>query len=333
MLRLSGESRYRAAAYDAGAGALEALTEDLSVLIDQDRLTGVRGIGPSLATTITDLARSGRSPAIERIMGQFPPGLLQLARLPGLTIRRIRMLHEALGISGLDDLRGAVAAGAVATVKGFGPQTVARLRMALETPPAAVAQRWLLVDALKWAQRLVTYLRTAPGVVGADVVGSVRRSVETVADLNLLAGAPPGDAASIIQALAAYPAVAAVVDRQERSCRLQLSNGLPVTLTIEAPSRFAVGLLLSTGSAAHLRRLQVRATQGGLDLNTLGADSETAAYAALGLPFIPPELREDAGEIEAADGGDDFRDLIAIADIRGMTHCHSLFSDGRHTIA
>ncbi len=221
MLRLSGESRYRAAAYDAGAGALEALAEDLSVLIDQDRLTEVRGIGPSLATTITELARSGRSPVIERIRGQFPPGLLQLAHLPGLTIRRIRMLHEALGIGGLRRLAGRRAAGAaVATVKGFGPQTVARLRTALETPPPAMAQRWLLV--------------------------------ETVADLNLLAGAPPGDAASIIQALAAYPAVAAVVDRQERSCRVRLSNGLPVTLTIEVPDRFAVGLLLSTGSAAHL---------------------------------------------------------------------------------
>jgi DNA polymerase (family 10) len=333
MLRLSGESRYRAAAYESGADALEALTEDLSVLIDQDRLTELRGIGPSLATTITELARTGRSTVLAGIMGHFPPGLLELAHLPGLTIRRIRTLHDALGIGGLDDLRAALAAGAVATVKGFGPHTVARLRAALEDPPAAIAERWVLVDALEWAQRLVAFLRSAPGVVAADVVGSVRRSVETVADVNLLAAAAPGAAVGVVQALTDYPAVAAVVERQQRSCRLRLSNGLPVTLAIEAPARFAVGLMLSTGSAAHLRRLQSRAEQRGLNLDTVTADSETVAYAAVGLPFIPPELREDAGEIEAADGGDDFRDLIAMADIRGMVHCHSVYSDGRHTIA
>ncbi|MEA2654806.1 MAG: polymerase [Chloroflexota bacterium] len=329
MLRLQGENLYRAGAYEGGAEAVELLTEDLTTLVDEGRLTDVRGIGPSLAAVITDLVRTGHSSTLDRIMGDLPAGLLELAFVPGLTLRRIRALHDQLGIEGMEDLRQALAAGAVETVKGFGARTVAKLHEAVEHPPSP-SHRIVLVEALAWSSRLAAHLRELPSVVDAAVVGSLRRWVETVGDVNLLAASDRPEA--IVEAFVKYPAVAAVDERGPSSCRVRLTGGLPVTLDVRPPRAFAVGLLLSTGSAAHVGRLKDRAQKRGLALDQLSGPDEGTLYAALGLPFIPPELREDAGELEAADAGDDFGDLLTLEDVRGIVHCHSVYSDGRNTI-
>ncbi|MEP6652189.1 MAG: PHP domain-containing protein [Myxococcales bacterium] len=332
MLRLRGESPYRASAYETGADALDELAEDLAVVVAEERLTALRGIGPSLAATISELVRTGRSANLDAIMGDLPAGLLELsmAKLPGLTLRRIQTLHDRLGISSLEDLRQALASGAVETIKGFGPQTATKLREGLarlETAPARV----LLVDALEWTPRLLAHLRQVPAVMAAEIAGSIRRWVETVGDANLIVASR--QPAEVIAALLAYPAVARVLEHEPRWCRCRLSNGLTVTLTVEEPEKYAVGLILATGSTAHYRRLEERARARGLALSKLSGDDEAAVYGQLGLPFIPPELREDAGEIEAADGGDGFGDLITERDIRGMVHCHTVYSDGRNTVA
>ncbi|MBC8131545.1 MAG: PHP domain-containing protein [Deltaproteobacteria bacterium] len=342
MLRMQGESPFRAGAYETGADALDMLKEDLATLVATGRLTEIRGIGPSLAATISDLVRTGQSATLDRIMGQLPPALLELARahLPGVTLHRIQTLHDKLGVSSLQDLHQALSSGAVETIKGFGPQTIAKLRQAvagMNEAPATNAgpavSRVLLVDALDWAQRLAEYLREAPGVLAAEVTGSIRRWVETVGDVNLIAASlRPAD---VLAALMAHPAVLRTVSQDARSCRLLLSNGMPVSLRVEAPETFAVGLIQSTGSKAHCDRLTARALTQGVDLQGGGSayDDESAVYKSLGLPFIPPELREDAGEFEAAESGDTFADLIAVADIQGMVHCHTVYSDGRNTVA
>jgi len=334
MLRLRGESAYRAGAYETGAEIVEATAEILPELVAGDRLTELRGIGPSLAAVIADLARTGRSAALDRIMGDLPPGLLEVARLPGMTLRRIQALHDELGIASAADLHGALAAGGVEAVRGFGPATVAKLREALarspddgDGPPA----RRVLVDVLEAAERLVGKLRRTRGVAAAEVVGSVRRAMETVGELNLLCASESPELP--LRALVEDAAVAAVEARGGRACRVRLTDGLRVTLAVEPPPRFALALLSSTGSEAHVARLTARAAARGLTLEGLEGVTEADLYGRLGLPFIPPELREDAGELEAADAGDDFADLVTERDVRGMVHCHTVHSDGRHTVA
>jgi len=334
MLRLRGENAFRAGAYEMGAEIVEGAAEVLPALIAEDRLTELRGIGPSLAAVIADLARTGRSATLEKIMGDLPPGLLEVARLPGMTLRRIQALHDNLGIASAADLEGALAAGAVETVRGFGPATVAKLREALARPPgegAGPPERRVLVDVLETADRLVAKLRRARGVDLVEVVGSVRCAVETAGDLNLLCASESPELP--LRTLVEDGAVATVEALGPRACRVRLTDGLRVTLAVESPQRFAVALLSSTGSAAHVARLAARAAARGLALETLEGPTEAALYARLGLPFIPPELREDAGEIEAADAGDDFTDLVTERDVRGMVHCHTVHSDGRHTVA
>lgn len=333
VLRLRGESTYRAAAYETAADIVVAAAENLPALVAEGRLTSLRGIGPSLAATITELARTGRAPALEQIMGDLPPGLLQLAGVPGLTWRRIQALHRELGIVTLADLQQALAAGAVQTIKGFGPATAAKIREALNRPPApseARRERRVLVDVLDEARRLAERIRRVRDVTAVEIVGSVRRWVETVADVNLMAAAERADAA--IDALARDGAVAVVEARAARGCRVRLLDGLRVTLDVERPERFATALIFGTGSAAHVQRLEERARARGLVLDALTGTSEEALYRHLDLPFIPPELREDAGEFAAADAGDTFADLVTVADIRGLVHCHTVHSDGRHTV-
>jgi DNA polymerase (family 10) len=341
-LLLQKESRYRAAAYEAGADALDALSGDFERLVAEDRLTEVRGIGRSLAATISDLATTGRSATLERILEVFPPGVLELAaaRLPGLTLRRIRLLQDNLGITSLEELRAAVMSGVIGSLKGFGPKMLVKLRQAMDSSSGVTgtavgstpATRSVLVDVIDWGDRLLAYLRSTPLVIRAEVAGSVRRWVETVGDLNLIVASAHAD--QVLGAFLEHPAISRVVDRGETRCRTMLTDGTAVTLEVVPPSRFPAAWMRATGSVAHWRRLEARARSAGVNgLADLEAVDEGEVYGRLGLPFIPPELREDAGELEAAASGDRFEDLITAADIRGVVHCHTVFSDGRHTVA
>lgn len=329
MLRLKGDNPYRARAYEMGADAVEALDEDLAALVEEQRLTDIPGIGPSLSATIGELVRTGSSVTLSRIMGDLPPGLLELAPVPGMTLRRMERLHETLDIGSLDDLRRALDAGAVEATKGFGPHTVARLREGLadiEQTPKDI----LLVDALEAAERILERLLRAPGVQDAAIVGSVRRCADVVADVNLLAASETPE--SVFEEFMAHSSVARRARRGSSWCEIRLFTGLSVTLEIVPPARFAAALALATSSRAHQRQLAARASARGVDLDGLVVEDEAAFYAALGLPPIPAELREGAGEIEAADAGDDFADVVSLSDIQGLIHCHTVYSDGRNTI-
>ena len=350
LLRLQGESPYRAGAYETGAEALDAFGGDLATVVESGRLTELRGIGPSLAQTISDLWRTGDSPALDKITGAVPPALRQLAlaRIPGLTWRRLRALHDELGITTGEELRAAVASGVIESIKGMGPKTATRIREALErapggpgpegegegegTPeaPAAAAPRMELVDALAIERRLLPRLRHLPGAEAVAAAGELRRRCETVATLAFVVSTrTPGEA---LQAVAADSSVLSIDGRDERSCRVRLYDGTAVTITAATPRRYGAALLQATGSAAHVAKLAVRARAAGVTLGDVEGADEADVYARLGLPFIPPELREDEGELEAAEAGDRFEDLIAEADIRGLVHCHTTHSDGRDSV-
>jgi DNA polymerase (family 10) len=327
MLRFQGGNPHRAHAYEIGAQTIEAFAGDLGQVAGEGRLTEIPGIGRSLAATITALLAEGRAEALERIMVGLPPGLLGLVDVPGFTPRRIRLLQQSLDVETVDDVRTALASGVAAEVRGLGPRVAARLRDALERA-GTEPELTLLVEARRWAERLVAFLRGSTRAVRVEIAGSVRRAVETVGDVNLVCAAE--NAEPILEALVHHPAVVSVAERATDRCRVGLAGGPDATLLVARPDHFGSTLLHATGSAAHVEALLERAR--GRELIDL-AGTEEDIYRALGLPFIPPELRENAGELEAADAGDRFADLVRYEDLRGAVHCHTDYSDGRHTIA
>jgi DNA polymerase (family 10) len=226
-------------------------------------------------------------------------------------------------------VRAALASGAAAAVRGIGAGTAERLLAALERE-ATAPRRTLLVEAVRWGQRLVSHLRGAAPVSAIEVAGSVRRCVETVRDVNLVAATTrPGE---VLDAFARYVGVAALLTRAEDRCAARLIDGPTATLLVVPPERLGVALLETTGSSSHVEALRRRAEERGRALETMSGADEAAIYGLLGLPPIPPELREGRGELESADAGDTFVDLVRYEDLRGAVHCHTVASDGRDTL-
>ena len=201
-LDLKGDNRFRARAYETGARAVEELREELPLLVAQQRLTESRGIGPALASVIAEIVTTGGSQQLEKLRGELPPGVLELAQVPGLTIKKIEQLHAALGIDSVETLRAACTSGQVRTIKGFGAKTEEKLLQALERWERRDA-RVLLVDALEAAEPLVAYLARHPAALNVELAGSLRRWRETAADVDIVVASE--DAAAIVEHFVAYP--------------------------------------------------------------------------------------------------------------------------------
>jgi DNA polymerase (family 10) len=333
LFRLKGDNPFRARAYESGAEALEDLEDDLEVLITEQRLTETRGIGAALAAVIVDLATTGRSSVLEHLRAEMPPGIIELSQVPGLTTRRIQALHEALGITDIDQLRAAAEGGRIQQVKGFGPTTEAKILEGIaryrERP-----REVLLVEALEVGGRLLSHLRRAPEAIEVALAGAARRWRETVDELPMVAAARAGEASTLalVDRFLRFPSIASVELRGDGRCAARLATGLRVTLEVVDADHYAGALHRLTGSARHRGKLAPRATAAGIDLDALVVSSEDQLYQRLGLHYIPPELREDEGEIEHALAGSGFDDLLAVDDIQGMVHCHTVYSDGRNSI-
>ena len=327
-LELKGENRFRARAYETGARAVEELREDLGALVDEERLTSVPGIGPALAATIAEIWSTGRSQQLERLRTELPPGVLELAEVPGLGLKKIQQLWTALGIDSVDALKRACAAGRLGEVKGFGPKTQQKILDGIERWERR-DERVRLVDALEDAEAIGAWLAAHPACKRLETVGSLRRWQETVSDADFLAASDDG--AGLIDRLIEYPAATRVVAREASRAIVRLSNGLHVELQVVPERDFPTALVRATGSRAHVARLEAIAEAKDLSLDAPAAD-EREVYARLGLAYVAPELREDRGEIEAALDGTVPEDLVTLADIRGMTHCHTVYSDGKATI-
>jgi DNA polymerase (family 10) len=339
LLEARGESPFRVRAYDRGARAVEGVA-DLGRLVDEDRLREVPGIGPVLASAIVELHRTGRSERLERLRAQLPPGILELSLVPGMTRARIAALHQALGIRGLEDLKAAAEGGRVRTVKGFGPRTEEKILEGIRGL-ATREERVLLYHAEREAEGLLRHLRSAPQVACADVAGALRRCEETVTEILLVAASR--DPAATILHFSSYPMLATVLERALDHCAARLPDGLRVELTVTPPAAYATTLHRLTGSESHLDKLDALAEARGQALQGAGlrgnggrrpvaVKDEADLYRRLGLPLLPPEVREDEGEVEAAVAGDDFADLVTEDDVRGLVHCHTVYSDGKHTV-
>jgi DNA polymerase (family X) len=329
LLALEGGNPFRARAYEKGADAIEAVRDDVGELVATGRLTESAGIGKALAGVIAELHRTGTTRQLDELRAKNPPGILELSQVPGMTETRIRALHASLGISTIEELRAACEAGRVRTIKGFGAKTEAKLLDGVARWEKH-DERMLLIDAVVAAEPMLLALRACRAATCVDVVGSIRRFEETVPSIELLAAS--GRPEAVIAHFERDPRVTRVDLRTHDAARVRLAGGDVANLHVVSEREYALALLRHTGSDAHVAKLAARARAEGLELDALALHSEEAIYDRLGLPFIPPELREDEGEFEGALAGETFDDLVTFDDVQGMVHCHTIYSDGRDTI-
>jgi DNA polymerase (family X) len=338
LLEVRGENPFRCRAYHNAALALKGLPADLAEMITDGSLAAVPGIGETILAKVVQLVTTGQLPAYEELRRQTPPGLVALLRVPGLGPKKIKTLHEALSIESLADLRAAAEAGRIARVKGFGAATEARILQGIAFLEAA-GDRILQSTARRLVVPWLEALRGHPGVVRVEAAGSLRRQAETIGDLNLVFGA--ADPAAVLEHLVRRPPVARVLEHGTGQASILLADGVRCRLRGVADAQFPFALLEVTGSRAHVLALRRRAEARGLTLGATGLEgpdgpvrcaTEAEVYAALGLHAIPPELREDAGEIERAAAGP-LPALVRRADLAGTFHCHTTWSDGAATLA
>lgn len=339
LLELLGENPFKTRAYGNAARIVRALDRDLAELIARGELRGIKGIGPALVEKITTLVTTGSLPYLDGLRSQIPETMLEWLKIPGLGPKKARVIHVTLGIATLLDLEQAGKDGKLRDLPGFGEATERKILSGI----ARVREhsgRFLRPIILGEARRLTALLSALPGVGLVEVAGSARRGASTSKDIDVVATAR--DAAPVIEAFASDPSVVEVVGAGPTKCSVRLAAGPNADLRVVPDASYPFALMYFTGSKAHNVALRGRASAMGLKLNEyalikesdgapIPCADEAAIYRALGLAFIPPELREDQGELEAAVRGG-LPDLVTAGDLKGILHCHSTWSDGQNTI-
>jgi DNA polymerase (family X) len=338
LLEVRGENPFRTRAYHNAAQALRALPADLSGMIADGSLAEVPGIGETMLAKITQLATTGHLPAYEKLRAETPPGLVALLRVPGLGPKKIKTLHDELKIESLADLRAAAETGKIAALKGFGDKTQAKILEGISFVES-VGDRVLQSTARRLVAPIVAALRRHKGVIRLEVCGSLRRRKETIGDLDILFSA--AEAAPVLDHFIKLPDVAEVLAHGPTKASVRLAEGVQCDLRGVSDAQFPFALHYFTGSKAHNIAMRRRAIARGLKLNEYGLEGdegpipcadEAELFAALGLAYIPPELREDTGEFDLAEAGP-IPPLVELADLAGTFHCHTDWSDGGATLA
>jgi DNA polymerase (family 10) len=363
LLELKGENPFKVRAYQAGARTLEGIEEtDLARLIAQDELQTVKGIGEALGQKIAELYATGRLEFYDKLKASVEPGLVEMLDIPGLGPKKIRALRDKLWILDIPGLTQACLDGRVAELDGFGVKTQEKILAGIKNREA-YGRRHLWWDAAEVAEPIVAGLRALPQVRRAEAAGSLRRGMETVGDLDFIVAAT--EVAPVVAWFVGMPGVKEVTAQGETKASVRFESGLQADLRLVPEEQFVFALHHFTGSKDHNVQMRQRALSRGLSLSEWGLvpaegegsakekaekrKSETAAdgasgnagsvepkteaelFAALGLNFIPPELREGMGEIELAERGPLPR-LVELGDLRGAFHNHTTASDGRNTL-
>lgn len=338
LLELQGANPFRVRAYRNAARFIRGHSRSLADLLDEGADPAeLPGIGPDLAGKIATLVRTGQLPLLEQTAKKVPAPLVAMTRIEGLGPKRAQALYKALKIRSLEDLARAARSGRIRELPGFGARTEQLIAQRVERA-ATAEHRLRLADAEQVAGPLVDYLRGIDGVKGIEVAGSFRRRRETVGDLDVLVSAARG--AKVMDDVVRYEDVAEVQAQGGTRATLRLRNGLQVDVRVVPAAAFGSALHYFTGSKAHNIAVRRMAMARGLKLNEygifrgerrVGGRTEDEVFAAVGLSVIPPELREDRGEIDAARRGKLPR-LVRLEDLRGDLHCHSRATDGRDTI-
>jgi len=339
MLEIKGEDRFRVQAYRRAAQNILAEPEDIESLWEAGRLKDIAGVGEAIAKKIDELLRTGRLTYYEELRAEIPPGVAAMLQIPDVGPKTAKLLYEQLGITSVAALEEAARAGKLRGIKGLGAKTEANILRGIAALKHR-STRTLLATALPVAEDLLTELRRCPATLKADLAGSLRRRKPTIGDIDLLVATD--DPATVIDWFVKSPRIAEVQARGETKVSVILRNGLQVDLRVLPPQYYGSLLQYFTGSQAHNVALRELARVQGLSLSEYGfVDSqgkridcatEEEVYQLLGLDWIPPELREASGELEAA-AQHRLPRLIELPDVRSDLQMHSLYSDGTATIA
>ena len=341
FLELAGTDRYRSRAYRSAAKAVLSLTtDDIRPLVTTGELERLRGIGPATFGVLKELASTGSSSYLERLSENAPEGLLEMLRVPGLGLSKIRQVHEALGIESVHELEEAANDGRLAKLKGFGPKTAEKIARGI-AHLRVTGNAVLFPHAMAEAQRLLAAVRAHPGVRRAELAGSLRRRMELARDVDIVAESA-GDPRAVAMSFARAPGVRDVVGAGEQQVAITFVDGTRLDLYCVTADAFAVALWRATGSQPHLDDVVERLAARGVSLHgdrlaaadatPIATPDEASVYAAAGLAWVEPELREGRSEVQAAASGRLPR-LLQWDAIRGVLHCHSSWSDGTATIA
>ena len=338
-LELKGENEFRVRAYRNAAHAVETYTGDFDDAVRSGGLGDVKGVGPATLEVVRECAASGRSAVLERLQGEVPPGLVEMMRIAGLGVSKIRAIHDRLGIATIAELEVAARDGRLAELPRFGEKTAARILRGIEFL-RRTGEFHLLHHALRQAGPLCAAVARLPGIAAAEVTGSVRRRCELVRDIDLAVASALAPA-EVSARVAGLPGVKDVVGAGDATFTVHFDDGIGARLYVGTPAQFGHLLVRTTGTRAHLDALVRVAGQRGFALDERGlardgailpCPDEATLYRTLGLALVPAELREGLGEVERAAAGAIPR-LVERGDLRGFIHCHTVFSDGANTVA
>ena len=344
LLELKGENPFKTRAYVNGARTLEGLTEPLETLIQEERLGEVKGIGKALVEKITELVETGELEYYTNLKASIPAGLIEMLDVQGMGPKKVKALHDKLGIESIEALEAACEAGQVAELDGFGKKSEEKIleSIAFKRQHASHHHRHKMLIA---AEPILDDLRSHPDVIRCDIAGSLRRGKEVSGDIDFLVSAK--DSADIIEAFTTRDGILSVLAAGGTKASVLLVGGIQADLRVVEDSEFASALAYFTGSKEHNIVMRQRAIDRGLRLNEYGlfksteetrdpelrldCKTEEDIFAALDLTYVPPELREDRGEFTAAENGDIPR-LIEWTDLKGSLHNHSNWSDGHESL-
>ncbi len=338
FLELKGENPFRVRAYRSAARAIATFSGDLAEALASGELAETKGIGPATLEIVAEVLKTGSSRMLEDLRDEIPPGLVEMLQISGLGVAKVRQLYETLHIDTLAELEEAARDGRLEKLPRFGKRTAENILKGIAFLRQSSGYR-LLHHARCEAQALAEVLRTLPGVTEVFLAGSVRRWCETIRDLDfvLLMQGPP---APLVETLGAAAGVREFVSSTERAVTLRFASGTVADVYLSSAERLGYDLVRATGSEAHWSQLAARARSVGLTFEDDGlkrgeevvaVPREEDFYRLLDLPWIPPELREGRGEIEAAACGA-LPSLLTPGDVKGFLHCHTVYSDGSSTI-
>lgn len=349
LYELDGAIVHRVVAYRNAAKAVRDASTSIAALTRAGRVTELPGIGATLETKLLALIEEGDIPQAVGLREKFPPGLLEMTRLPGLGPKRARRLYEEIGIDSLASLATAARQQRIRDLRGFGARAEAKLLEAVERAvgedgggAGQAGSRFVLDRALAIGEQVLTALRAHPAAVRVELAGSARRWADSVKDLDVVAASD--DAEALIETFCGLDAIETVTNRGEAGARARTHSGMSLDLKVVAPDQFGSLLQHFTGNKQHNVALREAAVRRGRHVSeygilddatgeTLRCATEEEVYAALGYAYVEPELREGRGELAAAlDGGAGLPRLITLDDLRGELHCHTTASDGRDEI-
>lgn len=345
MLEIKGESSFKVRAYRRAAEALYSLPADLAEIWRAGRLKDIPGVGPAISGKIDELMRTGHLAFYESLSAEIPPGLIEMTRIPEVGPRTALTLYQSLGVTSLGELEQAAQDGRLQKVPGVGAKTVQRIILGIEALRRA-SDRLPIGAVLPVVRELIATLKArVPDITHIEAAGSLRRRLPTIGDIDILVTA--ADSLAVVKAFAALPQASEIISEGDTKGSIRLRNGMRVDLMVLEPARYGSLLHHFTGSRQHNIDLRNYALKRGYMINEYGLTpvdhehqpsgetiicaTEAEVFGTLGLPLIPPEIREASGEIEAALNGT-LPNLVTVDDLRGDLHMHSDWSDGVKTI-